>query len=386
VRAVSRSGRVTPTSGSLESHIGVSGPVRERRTPRPLDKPSDTQGSRSRLRSPGTLLLLGVALVVVLGLVAAVSRAHDTPGGRSGIHSPPSGVGDYVFTIFAIVLVGTAAVLIYFWISEREALAALHRRGGKKGTYRALVFVLIIGLTAAIVTRTGGLHLFNRGTSETQKQIGGQRAPSPKKKPRGPNVSQPPHFEWLPVIIAGGAGFAILGFVGMRTLRRERGLLLEQYLLERQFESLLDETLDDLYANADPRASIIAAYARMEQLFASAGLPRHPHEAPLEYLGRALGELRASGAALGRLTGLFQRAKFSSHEVDESMRTEAIEALTQVRDELRAKREEDRLYREQAEEFRRTRTDQLDDAPASEDPFAAAADKARGSIYSGGRY
>jgi Domain of unknown function (DUF4129) len=124
----------------------------------------------------------------------------------------------------------------------------------------------------------------------------------------------------------------------------------------------------------------------MEQLFASAGLPRRPHEAPLEYLGRALGELRASGAALGRLTGLFQRAKFSSHEVDESMRTEAIEALTQVRDELRAKREEDRLYREQAEEFRRTRTDQLDDAPASEDPFAAAADKARGSIYSGGRY
>ena len=68
------------------------------------------------------------------------------------------------------------------------------------------------------------------------------------------------------------------------------------------------------------------------------------------------------------------------------MRTEAIEALTQVRDELRAKRQEDLLHREQAEEFRRTRTDQLADAPASEDPFAAAADKARGSIYSGGRY
>jgi hypothetical protein len=57
-----------------------------------------------------------------------------------------------------------------------------------------------------------------------------------------------------------------------------------------------------------------------------------------------------------------------------------------VRDELRAKREEDRLYREQAEEFRRTRTDQLDDVPAGEDPFAAAADKARGSIFRGGRY
>jgi len=386
VRAVSRSGRVTPTSGSLESHIGVSGPVRERRSPRPLDKPSDTQGSRFRLRSPGTLLLLGVGLVVVLGLVAAVSRTHDTPGGRSGIHSPPSGVGDYVFTIFAIVLVGAAAVLIYFWISERDALAAMHRKRGNRGTYKALIFVMIIGLAAAVITRTGGLHLFNRGTSQDSNQVAPPGKKANKTKPTGPNVSQPPHFEWLPIIIAGGAGFAILGFLGMRTLRRERGLLLEQHVLERQFESLLDETLDDLYANADPRAAIISAYARMEKLFASAGLPRHPHEAPLEYLGRALGELRASGAALGRLTGLFQRAKFSSHEVDESMRTEAIEALTQVRDELRAKRQEDLLHREQAEEFRRTRTDQLDDAPASEDPFAAAADKARGSIYSGGRY
>lgn len=387
MRAVSRSGRVTPTSGSLESHIGVSGPVRERRPPRPLDKPSDTQGSRFRLRSPGTLLLLGVGLVLVLGLVAAVSRTHDTPGGRSGIHSPPSGVGDYVFTIFAIVLVGAAAALIYLWISEREALAQLHGKRGHRGTYKALIFVLIIGLAAAVITRTGGLHLFNGNVNKDKGQIGALQAPKAnKKKPTAPNASQPPRFEWLPIIIAGGAGFAILGFLGMRTLRRARGELLEQHILERQFESLLDETLDDLYANADPRASIIAAYARMEQLFASAGLPRHPHEAPLEYLGRALGELRASGAALGRLTGLFQRAKFSSHEVDESMRTEAIEALTQVRDELRAKREEDRLYREQAEEFRRTRTDQLDDAPASEDPFAAAADKARGSIYSGGRY
>jgi Domain of unknown function (DUF4129) len=349
-----------------------------------LDKPSDTQGSRFRLRSPWTLLLLGVGLVVVLGLVAAVSRTHDTPGGRSGIHSPPSGVGDYVFTIFAIVFLGAAAVLIYFWISERELLAQMRRKRGNRGTYKALIFVLIIGLAAAIITRTGGLHLFNRGTTENQGQIGAPRAPA--QKPRTPNLSQPPHFEWLPIIIASGAGFAILGFLAIRTLRRERGELLEQHILERQFESLLDETLDDLYANPDPRAAIIAAYARMEQLFASAGSPRHPHEAPLEYLGRALGELRASGAALGRLTGLFQRAKFSSHEVDESMRTDAIEALTQVRDELRAKREEDRLYREQAEEFRRTRIDQLDDAPAGEDPFAAAADKARGSLFSGGRY
>ena len=50
---------------------------------------------RFRPRSPGGLLLLGLGLLVLLGFVAAVSRAHHTPGGHAGVHSPPSGVGDW---------------------------------------------------------------------------------------------------------------------------------------------------------------------------------------------------------------------------------------------------------------------------------------------------
>lgn len=37
-----------------------------------------------------------------------------------------------------------------------------------------------------------------------------------------------------------------------------------------------------------------------------------------------------------RLTELFTRAKFSQHVVDETMKQEAIEALAQIRDDLRA--------------------------------------------------
>jgi hypothetical protein len=351
-----------------------------------LDKLNDNPRSRLRLRSPTGLLLLGAGLLVLLGLVAAVSRAHHTPGGRAGIHSPPSGVGDYLFTIFAVLILGTAAALIYLWFSERDALAQMHRKRGHRGTYKAIVFVLVLGLAAAAITRTG-VHLFNRGNKGGQTAlVPGNRSQNGTKKRLAPKATRAPQLEWLPILIAGGAAFVVLGYIGLRTVRRARGELLEHHTLELRFESLLDETLDDLYANKDPRAAIIAAYARMERLFASSGLPRRPHEAPLEYLGRALGELRASGAALGRLTGLFQRAKFSAHDVDELMRSEAIEALTQVRDELRAKREEDRLHRAQAETIRTEQAAQLGDATSGEDPFAAAADKARGSIYSGGRY
>jgi hypothetical protein len=69
----------------------------------------------------------------------------------------------------------------------------------------------------------------------------------------------------------------------------------------------------------------------------------------VEYLDRVLPELRASGAALGRLTALFQWAKFSAHEVDGTMRDEAIGALVEVRDELRANRLEDELKRAKTE-------------------------------------
>ena len=58
----------------------------------------------------------------------------------------------------------------------------------------------------------------------------------------------------------------------------------------------LDESLDDLRADPDLRRAIIAAYARMETALAAAGLPRHPAEAPLEYVERALLTLDTSAA------------------------------------------------------------------------------------------
>ena len=61
-----------------------------------------------------------------------------------------------------------------------------------------------------------------------------------------------------------------------------------------------------------------------------------PQEAPLEYVARALRDLEVGERSVRRLTDLFERAKFSTHEIDESMRTEAIAALGRVRDELRS--------------------------------------------------
>jgi hypothetical protein len=97
---------------------------------------------------------------------------------------------------------------------------------------------------------------------------------------------------------------------------------------------VLAETLDDLRNEPDPRKAVIRAYARMERTLAARGLPREPFEAPLEYLARILGAVQASAHSVRRLTGLFERARFSPHEIDARMKNEAIDALSGLRAEL----------------------------------------------------
>ena len=99
---------------------------------------------------------------------------------------------------------------------------------------------------------------------------------------------------------------------------------------------MLDDTLDDLRAEADPRRAIIAAYARLERVLAANGVAR----AAVRDRRRSTFAASSPSSSLGsdaveRLTALFARAKFSQHDVDPAMKEEAIGALEQVRDELR---------------------------------------------------
>jgi hypothetical protein len=298
-----------------------------------MSRPDDIPRSRLRPSSPGRALLLGVAVVALLAVVAAASRVHDTPGGHAGIRRPPAAVGDYLFSIFALVMVGAVLALLYFWLSERSLLAERHQNQG--GTVKALAILLTLALFAAIFVRVHG-HIRGQNATSSNPLTGTLPSTSTLAQRAGPEPA--PEFKWLPIFLAGGGALVVLGAIGVRSLARSRRGLVEDFILEQLFEELVEDTLADLYAETDPRRAIIAAYARVERLFATYGLPRDPSEAPLEYLDRVLPALRASGSALRRLTGLFEWAKFSAHDVDRPMRDDAIEALVAVRDELRTNR------------------------------------------------
>jgi hypothetical protein len=98
--------------------------------------------------------------------------------------------------------------------------------------------------------------------------------------------------------------------------------------------SAIDAALADLDGEGDPRTVIIAAYARLLEGFAAAGVGRRHAETPFEHLRRGLAELDVRPAPAERLTALFVEARFSTHRLGEGERDEAIAAFRAVRDDL----------------------------------------------------
>ena len=119
-------------------------------------------------------------------------------------------------------------------------------------------------------------------------------------------------------------------------LRKRRSAIpLEQErTVAEDLAASIGDAIDDLEAEPDARRAVIAAYARMEAVLARNGLRRRPSETPVEYLRRILLGLTARGDSVSRLTALFEQAKFSRHEIDATMKHDAIQALRDIRADL----------------------------------------------------
>ena len=89
-----------------------------------------------------------------------------------------------------------------------------------------------------------------------------------------------------------------------------------------------------LHEDSDPRAAIIGCYAAMERSLADAGSPPRLADTPAEVLGRATASGLVRSAWAGTLTGLFRRARYSSHPMTEADRAAAIGALAQMQSDL----------------------------------------------------
>jgi hypothetical protein len=288
------------------------------------------------------LLLSGAAVTALLVFVAIASHAHRPGGGTGGGSAQaPSLVSDYLSTI-ALVVMPIGAIIVIWGLANRRRQQALQ---GRTNWRRTLVAVTIISLllSAAVFTadRRQRDAAGRPGALPPIGILGGATGPQAAQR-RQPVTAKPhtPRWRWLPVLVLGSLLVGIFVTAGVVTAqaRRNREALDEEAGLKRALDEVLSDSLDDLRAERDPRRAVIRAYARMEKTFAAYGVPREEHETPVEYMGRVLDSLRVSSYAVRRLVQLFERAKFSPHEVGPPMKDDAIEALAGLRSELEVER------------------------------------------------
>lgn len=144
-------------------------------------------------------------------------------------------------------------------------------------------------------------------------------------------------FQW-PVVFGLGA-LVLLGVVWVAVRRDRRPAATPAESVEDELARAIGSTIEDLRSERDARRAVIAAYANMERILASHGLPRGGAEVPHDYLARVLRVLHVSESAVRSLTELFEYAKFSPHEIDEAMKEQAIESLVAVKRELELRQE-----------------------------------------------
>ena len=147
---------------------------------------------------------------------------------------------------------------------------------------------------------------------------------------------------WGRLIGVAAIGLAVLALAGfaLHTLLRPSPLdeISAPATVGDDASASVQASLAILRAGDDPRANIIAAYSRLLDGLANAGLPRLAHEGPDEYLRRCCASLRVRAEPLARLTELFTVARFSTHELREPHQQAATEALEAVATDLAVER------------------------------------------------
>ncbi|MDP9226428.1 MAG: DUF4129 domain-containing protein, partial [Actinomycetota bacterium] len=118
---------------------------------------------------------------------------------------------------------------------------------------------------------------------------------------------------------------------GALWLRRRPASAVTDSPSRRELAARVDASLIDLEQIADPRAAVIACYARMQNTFESAGVERYSSDTALELLARAFQKAGIPQQSAILLTELFHSAKFSRHPVGEQSRGSAIAALQVIR-------------------------------------------------------
>jgi len=264
------------------------------------------------------------AVALLLPVVGLASRAETAPSAPL-LGDDPIALAFDVLTYLLLLAAGLGLLLIIWvlWPRPGEQPPPLPRR--RRDLLTALVtssaVVVAIWLRARSLGRLPNLGQHATGTPPSQV---------PTAVSRTARVA--PGLDWIALAIV--AGLIVAAAVVAWRLLRQSGPGRDRSALD-SLQALLDNAIEDVQAEVDPRRAVIATWARAERLLAAQRLPRRAAEAPFEFAARAEAELGLERVSLQRLAGLYEWARFSLNEVTPAMRQQALGELLQVRDGLR---------------------------------------------------
>ena len=233
------------------------------------------------LRAWRSVLAIG-GLMAFLAIVAVAAAGHAPSAGASRPSTPaPRLLQDYVATL-AILIMPIGIVLIVWAMVMPPGLQGRPAQDVEGVPDRRR--------PAARTSRSRSSSPRSRSPSASsipsrprRRFAAAETHRDGRRRPTDQGDEYEPQFRWLPMIVVGSLIVGIGGAMAMLAARRQRELLAATPIRETLAE-VLDETLDDLRREDDPRKAVIGAYANMERTLAARGVPRRESEAPAEYL------------------------------------------------------------------------------------------------------
>jgi hypothetical protein len=293
----------------------------------PHERVEMSQGDKARElgRRHGPLLVTAIAAgLLVLGaglLPESFAWLQGARGDRVSLPRPPAPL------IYAAVGVMVALFLLALVIGFAGIRDEPPRRPQRVG--RQLIF--LVAVVAALVTFPPLRQGLDRAVEALPSVARSQDDP-----PGGGGGARPAPDRPLAYVVALLIGGSLVA--GAVALLRSMDARAPAQLDETN-DVLLDEIdagIEDLETIEEPRAAVIACYRRLQRAATDAGVERRASDTPFELLQRLLQHGSVPEERARRLTILFEAARFSTGEIDDRMRREALDCLVDIRSRLGA--------------------------------------------------
>ena len=228
------------------------------------------------MRGRAASAALPALVVLVLVAVVAVAATGSVPRGSNESRAPSGTFLDMLFTLWILAVIAGGVLLVY-GLTQRKAIAK-HIAVAGYPRFTVVSWLVFAGALAIMVWLFNNWRPEGRKTVDEEGVFGGKPVPT-NPGDTGTLRQYEPSLSWVPVVVVVGLVVvaAIAYVASSRRTRRPRD---PQAELAEELAAALDDALDDLRAEADPRRAIIAAYAHLERVLAANGVARPPSETP----------------------------------------------------------------------------------------------------------